>query len=87
MSGSQVTYCIKIVHYAIVRDGREPPSKVTGTQDIEDRGYCFWNGLRGKRVNGRVKEMEGEVFCEKEWKVFKLEREFFFLHDKEKVQR
>ena len=55
-----------------------PPSKVTGTQDIEDRGYCFWNGMRGEKVDGRVKKMEGEVFCEKEWKFFKRGL-FFFL--------
>jgi len=56
---------------------------VTGTQDIEDRGYCFWNGMRGGKVDGRVKKMEGEVFCEKEWKFFKRGL-FFFLASKSK---
>jgi len=51
---------------------------VTGTQDIEDRGYCFWNGMRGEKVDGRGKKKESEVFFQKEWEFFKKGL-FFFL--------
>ena len=42
--------------------------------------------MRGGKVDGRVKKMEGEVFCEKEWKFFKRGL-FFFWHDKAKAHR